>query len=300
MAPVDRLSPRGVDREIETIRSPDTSDRIEEGLRWRELATRGSGRLTSSRRQKLLNSLEGRESLRVSDLAGALQVSEITIRRDLDELVELGLIERFHGGARLTERARAETVFDEKPGLHAAEKDTIGQAAAKFVKDGDTVVLNGGSTTLSVLRRIRGRDIRIVTNNIAAAGEIGDTDTELILLGGEYRAKSRSLIGELTSLTLQQIHCEVCILGTNGVSVQAGLTTSVYGEAAINRQMASRCKDNVIVVADGSKVGLVSNFASLPLTQVKVLITDTSADPAELAAMRAAGVQVVVCSVEGT
>jgi DeoR/GlpR family transcriptional regulator of sugar metabolism len=264
----------------------------------RELTMRGAGRLTSSRRQKLLNSLEGRESVRVSDLAEMFQVSEITIRRDLDELVELGLIERFHGGARLTDRARSETLFEEKPRLHAAEKDSIGAAAAKLVKDGDTVILNGGSTTLSVLRHIRGRDIRIVTNNVAAAGETADSGAELIILGGEYRAKSRSLIGELTSLTLQQIHGGVCILGTNGVSVQAGLTTSVYGEAAINRLMASRCKDNVIVVADGSKVGVVSNFASLPLSQVKVLITDQTADPSELAAIRAAGVETVICAIE--
>lgn len=259
---------------------------------------RGAGRLTTSRRQKLLNSLEGRESLRVSDLAELLQVSEITIRRDLDELVELGLIERFHGGARLTDRARAETRFEEKPRQHAAEKDTIGVAAARLVGEGETVILNGGSTTLSVLRHIQGRDVRIVTNNVAAAESVGDKEIELIILGGEYRAKSRSLVGELTSMTLQQIHGGICILGTNGISAQAGLTTSVYGEAAINRMMASRSKDNVIVVADGSKIGVVSNFASLPLSQVKVLITDTSAPENELAAIRAAGVQTIVCPVE--
>lgn len=254
--------------------------------------------MTSSRRQKLLSMLDGRESLRVSDLAEAFQISEITIRRDLDELVELGLIERFHGGARLVGQTRRETVFAEKPHLFAAEKDAIGAAAAEFVRSGDTVLLNGGTTTLAVLRHIRHLDIRIVTNNAVAPTEVGENGAELILLGGEYRAKSCALIGDLTALNLQQIHGTVCFLGANGVSAQTNLTTSVYAESTVNRLMAAHCNENVIVVADHSKIGVTSNFASLPLSQVKVLITDEDADVDELCAIRAAGVQVLTRPVE--
>ena len=230
----------------------------------------------------------------MSDLAAIFKVSEITIRRDLDELAEDGLIERFHGGAQLAQSTGRESLFVEKGTLHAAEKEAIGAGAAALVKDEDTVLLNGGSTTLAVLRHLRQRNVRIVTNNAAAAAEFTDAVGELIIVGGEFRAKSRSLIGDLALLTLAQVHASICILGTNGMSSRTGLTTSVYAEAAINRLMVERSGGNVAVVADGSKVGVTSNFACVPLAQVRTLITDQSADPQQLAAIRAAGVRVIV------
>jgi DeoR/GlpR family transcriptional regulator of sugar metabolism len=256
---------------------------------------KGSGRVTSQRRQRLLNQLERQDSVRISELAATFQVSEITVRRDLDELAEQGLLERFHGGARWIAKPRPdETSFEEKPYLHAAEKDAIGAAAAALIKSEDTVLLNGGTTTLAVLRHIKQPHVRVVTNNAAATSEVNGTDIELILLGGEYRARSCSLFGDLATLTLSQIHASVCILGANGVSARTGLTTSVYPEAAINRLMAERCNGNVIAVTDGSKIGITSNFASVPLLGVKILITDPSANPDELAAIKAAGVQTIV------
>jgi DeoR/GlpR family transcriptional regulator of sugar metabolism len=255
---------------------------------------RGPGKITSQRRQRLLDQLEARGSVRVSDLAAAFKVSEITIRRDLDELFEDGLIERFHGGAQLAQTTLRESLFVEKGTLHAAEKEGIGAEAAALVKEEDTVLLNAGSTTLAVLRHLRRRNVRIVTNNAAAAAEFTDALGELIIVGGEFRAKSRSLIGDLALLTLSQIHASICILGTNGVSARAGLTTSVYAETAINRLMVERSDGNVVVVADGSKIGVTSNFACVPLAQVRTLITDPSANPERLAAIRAMGVQVIV------
>lgn len=256
---------------------------------------KGSGRVTSQRRQKLLSQLERQDTVRVTDLAEFFHVSEITVRRDLDELAEQGLLERFHGGARWMAQPRQdETSFEDKPYLHASEKDAIGAVAAAMVKREDTVLLNGGTTTLAVLRQIKQPNVRIVTNNAAATNEVKDSDIELILLGGEYRAKSRSLFGDLAILTLSQIHATVCILGANGVSSRTGLTTSVNPEATINRLMAERCNGNVIAVVDGSKIGVTSNFASVPLPAVKILITDPSANPDELAAIKAAGVQVIV------
>jgi DeoR/GlpR family transcriptional regulator of sugar metabolism len=262
---------------------------------------RGSGRITSQRRQRLLDQLEAKGSLRVADLAATFMVSEITIRRDLDELAEDGLVERFHGGAQLAQSARRESLFVEKDTLHAAEKDAIGAQAAALVKDEETVLLNAGSTTLAVLRHLRQRSVRIVTNNAAAAADFLDAAGELIILGGEFRARSRSLIGDLALQALSQVHAAVCILGTNGMSARTGLTTSVYAETAINRLMVERAGGNLMVVADGSKIGVTSNFACVPLLQVRTLITDPSANPEQLAAIRAAGVTVVVAPVgQGT
>ncbi len=250
--------------------------------------------ITLQRRQRLLEQLERQRSVRVMDLAAALGVSEITIRRDLDDLATEGRIERFHGGARLATTRAQETVFEDKDRLHTAEKDAIGAAAAQLVKDEDTALLNAGSTTLAVLRHLRHRRVRVVTNNAAAVPEIDDSKLELILLGGEFRARSRSLVGDLTMLALSEIHASICILGTNGVSARTGLTTSVPTEAAINRLMAKRCEGDVVVVADGSKVGVTSSFACVPLSQLRTLITDGTADAEEVAAIRAAGVRVIV------
>lgn len=257
------------------------------------------GRITSLRRQRLLHQLE-RGPARVGDLAEAFGVSEITVRRDLDDLVEEGLVERFHGGARLIAHSTTETLFIDKPRLHAREKETIGSIAASLVKEEDTIFLNAGSTTLSVLRHLNDEKVRVVTNNAAAPAEVSDDSrVELILVGGLYRSKSSSLYGDLAVMTLTQIHASACVLGTNGVSAKTGLTSSVYGETVINRLMVERCKGRVIVVADGSKVGVTSSFSCVPLPSIDVLITDSSADPAEVAAIRAAGVEVILCNEEG-
>lgn len=258
----------------------------------------GLGRITSQRRQRLLNQLELGPA-RVTDLAEAFGVSEITVRRDLEDLAEEGLVERFHGGARLTVTPVQETSFADKPSQHAREKEMIGTVIARFIKDDDTIFLNAGTTTLSVLRHLKGRKVRVVTNNAAAPAEVSaNTDVELILVGGLYRAKSNSLYGDLAEMTLSQIHASVCVLGTNGVSAKTGLTSSVYGETVINRLMVERCLGKVIVVADGSKVGITSSFSCVPLNKIAVLVTDHSADADELEAIRAAGVEVVVCDAE--
>jgi DeoR/GlpR family transcriptional regulator of sugar metabolism len=255
---------------------------------------KASGRIIAQRQQKILEFLEERGEARVAELSEGLGVSEITIRRDLDLFFDNGLIERFHGGARLVAKSVKESKFEVKGSLHAEEKEAIGKRAAELIADGQTIFVNAGSTTLCLLRRLADRHLRVITNNAAAPSVAEDSEMELILAGGEYRHTSRSLFGDLAVATISQIHANACVLGTNGISVKHGLTTSVYPEAAINRLMVDRCNGKVIVVADGSKVGAVSNFTSLPLSSVDVFVTDASADPAELRAISEAGVEVVV------
>jgi len=238
-----------------------------------------------------------REFFRVGDLAEFFQVSEITVRRDLDELAEQGLVERFHGGARLA--ASRPAASGAATTAHDAEKRAIAQAAARYVHPGDTVLLSGGTTTLAVFREIARMDIRVVTNNAMIVRELDDdTTAELFVVGGEYNRKTRALNGDLTNLTLNQIHGTICFLGTNAISHATGLTSQIHAAAAVNRLMAAQCKGNVVVVADASKVGTTANFSSLPLADVRVLITDDAADPAELATYRSSGMDVVVCPIE--
>ncbi len=257
-----------------------------------------SGRMTSARRRRLLDQLELREFARVADLATAFRVSEITIRRDLDELAEQGLIERFHGGGRLIARRQAVSPSGSGAAMtHEREKRLIAAAAARFARPGDTVMISGGSTTLALFREIAALEIQVITNNTLLAGAVdGKTAASLFLLGGEYNRNTRALNGDMTNLALNQIHGSICFLGTNAVSQHTGLTSTIHAAAAVNQLMASQCKGNVVVVADSSKIGKTAHFVSLKLAEVRVLVTDDGADPAEIAAYRANGVETVIVS----
>lgn len=247
------------------------------------------------RRARLLAALRNMDVMRVQELAGVLNVSEITIRRDLDELEALGAVERFRGGARLPARGLQETQREPLFDLDI-RKCRIAARAAAFVHPGDTVMLSGGTTTLAVFREIAAMDIRIVTNNAMIIGDMNDrVRAELFFLGGEYNHRTRALNGDLTNLTLNEIHGTICILGTNAISQKAGLTSSVYAAAFVNRLMAKQCENRVVVVADASKIGVTVEFQSLPLIKVQRLVTDADADPAEIAAYRSVGVDVSLC-----
>ena len=252
-----------------------------------------------ARRARVLDALQRVDLVRVPDLANMLGVAEITVRRDLDDLAAQGVVERFHGGARLlvrTEQAQPSPIRD---GLDGRKK-RIAECAATFVRPGDTVMLSGGTTTLAVFREIASMDVRIVTNNTKIVGEISETmRAELFVLGGEYNRHTRALNGDLTNLTLNEINGTICFLGTNAISQKTGATSTIYAAAIVNRLMARQCENRVVFVADASKIGLTAQFSSLPITSVQRLITDADADPSEIAAYRAAGLQVSLCDVDG-
>ena len=259
----------------------------------------GFGRTTMARRARMLDALQQADLVRVPDLAIALGVAEATVRRDLDDLAAQGVVERFHGGARLVGRSEAAAAAPARDGLDA-RKQRIARQAAALVHPGDTVMLSGGTTTLAVFREIALMDVRIVTNNAMIVGEISDNmRAELFVLGGEYNRHTRALNGDLTNLTLNEIHGTICFLGTNAVSQRAGLTSTIYAAAVVNRLMAKQCENRVVVVADASKIGLTAQFSSLPMAAVQHLVTDADADAAEIAAARAAGLQVTLCEIDG-
>jgi DeoR/GlpR family transcriptional regulator of sugar metabolism len=255
-----------------------------------------SGRMTSARRRRLLDELERTEFARVVELATTFRVSEITIRRDLDELAEQGLIERFHGGGRLI--ARRQAAFSNGAGMtHELEKRAIAAAAARFVRPGDTVMVSGGTTTLALFREIAGMEIQVITNNTLLTGVVdAKTAASLFVLGGEYNKNTRALNGDMTNQALNQIHGTICFLGANAISQHTGLTSTIHPAAAVNQLMASQCKGNVVVVADSSKIGKTAHFVSLKLPEVRVLVTDDGADPAEIAAYRANGIETLIVS----
>jgi len=220
--------------------------------------------------------LKARGAVNVDELARKLDVSTVTIRRDLDLLDQKGLLNRIHGGAtklRSLSQALPERRFHEKDVLNVIEKQKIANRAAEYIDEDSLIFMNSGSTVLFFLRALRKR-VRIITNNAASLDCYRDPRVELMLLGGEYREQSRSLVGVVTHNIIQDIFSSHTVLGTNGLDLDKGLTSNAYQESSLNRDMIRNTHGKVIVLADSTKMGNVSNFVSAPLSAIDVVITD--------------------------
>jgi len=249
--------------------------------------------VTHYRHRKILELLYHRNTVAADELAAEFGVSRITIRRDLDVLARHKLLERTRGGAVLIARPQLEAYFEVKDHTAKKEKALIGRHVASLIGENETVFINAGSTTLEVIRHLRGRKLRIVTNNAACLGLDLDPGLDLILLGGEYRPQSRSLVGDLTLASLGQIFASVTVLGINGVSLKKGCTTAVHQETSVNRAMMENSSGRIIVVADHTKMNKVSSFLTCPLERIDLLVTDWLTPPAFCQELEEAGLRVV-------
>ncbi|WP_319478217.1 DeoR/GlpR family DNA-binding transcription regulator [Marispirochaeta aestuarii] len=213
--------------------------------------------------------------VRISELSKLLNVTELTIRRDLDILEKKGILDRTHGGAILRHRISIEPLYTDKDQINQKEKDAIGKTVNYFIEKGDTVLINTGSTISQVLRNLTCTNIRVITSNACATSYVKNPDIELILTGGVYRPQSNSLIGGFCQMILKQVWGSKAIIGIDGLSIQHGLTTPIQQEAEIGRLMMERTQGPVIVVADHTKMGVVSNFVTAPIDAISMLITDS-------------------------
>jgi len=240
------------------------------GLDQKDLAPQRWDRLRSALRQNRV--------VRVEDLCRELHASPATVRRDLSRLEELGEIQRVHGGAVSTDSRIEEPLFDDKTSMSTKEKQRIARAALDYVAADDTIYLDGGSTVLEFARLLRDRtNITVVTNSLRAAHELAGRGPRLILIGGELRRLSQTLVGPLTRWILQELHLEKAFMGTIGLSLEAGLTTTDPSEAYTKELVMNQVRQ-VILLADSSKAGKVSFAHAGRLDNVHVLITDRQLD----------------------
>lgn len=230
--------------------------------------------IPAERRGRILELLHTMGSVRVADLCKAMDVSELTIRRDLDALEQEQLLERTHGGAILSQRLRIEPLYTAKHQTFPEEKQRIGAAAATLVEDGETVFINSGSTTINIFPHLIGRKVRVITSNAGAVTTCQGTDIDLTLIGGSYRAQSHSLVGPLARASLRHLYASKCFIGVDGISRKYGLTTPNAEEAEIARMMIRRTHGQVVVVADHSKLGCVADCVVTSLQYVDVLVVD--------------------------
>lgn len=250
--------------------------------------------LMSERREQLVVWIAQHRFASISQLAEQFQVSEMTIRRDLDSLHQKGLIRRVHGGAEISQVAK-EPLFFVRRNLHAAEKRAIARTALTYVQSGMTVAFSSGTTTWAVARALEGfRNLTFVTNstNVADALYQGGWDN-IILTGGNYRAPSDALVGAIAEHTAHGLFSDLLFLGVHALDLEAGLSTPNVAEAAVDRALIEHT-DKVVVVADHSKFGIRALCQIAPLSQVHAVITDDGSDPVILDDLRARGIDVRV------
>jgi DeoR/GlpR family transcriptional regulator of sugar metabolism len=206
-------------------------------------------------------------------LAQTIQVSASTLRRDLDYLDHKGLIKRTHGGAMLAGEDAALPALEERSAQQIKEKRQVARAAAARIRDGDAVLLDGGTTTLEVARLLVGRPLQVVTNSLPIANLLASSrKTELILLGGYIYPRTGVALGPLTTGMLPDIHVHQTIMSVGGITAK-GLFNSNLLLVETERQMM-RCADEVVVVADHTKIGRQALAFLCELSVIDTLIID--------------------------
>ncbi|MDH6363941.1 DeoR/GlpR family transcriptional regulator of sugar metabolism [Enterococcus sp. PF1-24] len=241
------------------------------------------------RREDLRSLLKEAGTLTVRQLSQNLAVSELTIRRDLDILEKMGLIQRQHGSASYIPETTLEDFNAEIENI----KERIAKQAANLVHEGDTVFVNTGTTALAALKFIQDKRVTIVTNNIKVATVEHHPDSVIIFSGGEIRFPKETLVGDIAIDSFSRMRSDVTILGCSGLTVQDGFTTSVLHEAKVNAAILKHSPGIKIVVADYRKIGVSSNYTSGSLEDIDVLITDSFANPDVLKEVEAHDVQII-------
>jgi DeoR family fructose operon transcriptional repressor len=253
--------------------------------------------IIKKRQQQLLGKLQEQGSINVDEAAHQLNVTPITIRRDLLMFEEKGFVTRFHGGARLNEGAlKSDPAMAENPSKpQILHKRRIAEYAASLVEKGDTIFINTSSTCLLMLEYLNDKVVTIITNNAKAIDVKRYHETELIFTGGEFNDHKQSMVGEIAINSISRVVADKSFIGVSAIGVSQGVMSSGLQETAINSLMMKRCKPgNCFVLADGSKIGQQSNFISATINLVSTLITDESAPEDELKRIESEGVKVIV------
>lgn len=245
-------------------------------------------------RQERIREFMGRHRVaRVNDLCRILGASPASVRRDLTDMEKRGLIHRVHGGAVANETRLDEPLFDDKASIAAREKQRIAKAALEYVKPGDSVFLDGGSTVLALARLIHEMTrLTVVTNSLRIASLLSGAGPRLIVAGGELRRLSQTFTGSLTRPLLDVLHIDAAFMGTIGFSTKDGLTTTDPGEAHTKSLVMSHA-GRVILMADSSKFQKTSFVKFGDINDVDVLVTDTGLPQSAAREIRNAGAKVL-------
>lgn len=229
------------------------------------------------RKKKILAALDEAESLTVFELAEILDASPATIRRDLHDISEEGLLVRTHGGAMKMEN-QVLTGFMEKSGVHHAKKEMIAEQAAALVQDGDIIFLDCGSTVFGMCRHLKKKNIKVITNSLPVLAELIDVPSIGInLIGGELNKSRKAVHGDKAVQHINGYHAHKAFIGVDGISAENGLTAHSEHESTITTAFIRNAAE-VYLLCDSSKIGKDSYVKFAGLSEITRLVTDSGLD----------------------
>lgn len=252
--------------------------------------------IRAARHAHIVNWLDRHGVASIASLAQEFHTSELTIRRDLAELCRQGLLDRTHGGARRRDDSvgREPSPYAVREREQAREKAALAKIAARFVADGDSLIINAGTTMRQLALEIRAKDLKVVTNGVTVAPVLGELPgAELLLLGGALDPRKMATIGVEVEHMLENIRVRKAFLGVSGISAQHGMFMHSPEEARVNAALIAHA-DEVIIVADATKFAANQPYRIGPWSTATRLVTEEKV-PADLRATIAAqGVEVIV------
>lgn len=222
------------------------------------------------RRDVIFNMLIKEGQIQVSEISELLNVSELTIRRDLEFFEEKKIVERFYGGARLI----SDTIAYETDHRLELIKQEIAKKASEYINDGDVIFLNTSSTALYLLQFVDNKEITVITNNLRASNQILNSSISLILTGGELRRPKYALVGDFALGMLDSVVANKLVMGCSGLSIEDGISTSTHSEVAINKKMIERTDGSRLLLVDHTKFLHTARFSVNEVDSVTTIITD--------------------------
>lgn len=252
-----------------------------------------------------MQELEAEGTVKTSQLANLFSVSEVTIRRDLEVLKEEGKLKKVHGGAVASEKdfqssyqgnsITFEPSFQKKSKIHQEEKKKIGEKATELIRDGSSIFVGTGTTTMQIVKNLEEKaGLTVVTNSLIHGLELSRTsDVEVLLTGGQLRKNTSALVGPIAKRSLEEIYVDTLFLGINGISIDQGFTVPTLPEAEMSRKVTSIANE-VIIVADFSKFGKVSHAKVAEIDGAHRVITDDRVDESYREAFSDIGVELVL------
>lgn len=241
----------------------------------------------NNRREEILELINENGSALVEDLAERFGVSNMTIRRDLEWLEMEDEIVRVYGGAVKHKRYSSRD-------HQMNAKEFTARFAATLVEDNDTIFINSSTTALAVLKYVTKKNITVITNNTRIMELDWDDSFKVILTGGEIRTERDAMVGEMVIKNISDVMASKSFIGCSGFTTKMGVTTRDFNQVAVNRTMFDNTMGEAYIICDSSKIGVNSNFTSIPTSAVTTVITDKGISEADKKSLEAKNIRVLV------